>query len=47
MGARVDEDLLVEIKVLANRQRRRFQEMVEEAFQDLLKKYGEKRKEPR
>lgn len=47
VGARVHEDLLVEVKVLATRQRRRFNELVEEALRDLLKKYREKRKEPR
>ena len=44
VGARVPEKLLVEIKVLATRQRRRFNEMVEEAFNDLLTKYREKGK---
>jgi hypothetical protein len=36
--------LLVEIKVLATRQRRRFNELVEEAFIDLLTKYRDKGK---
>ena len=44
VGARVNEELLVEVKVLAVRQRRRFNELIEEALQDLLKKYREKRK---
>lgn len=44
VGARVPEDLLVEIKVLATRQRRRFNELVEEAFRDLMTKYREKSK---
>jgi hypothetical protein len=44
VGARVPEDLLVEIKVLATRQRRRFNELVGEALRDLLKKYREKAK---
>ncbi len=38
------ENLLIEIKVLATRQRRRFNELVEEAFSDLLAKYREKAK---
>jgi hypothetical protein len=44
VGARVPENLLIEIKVLATRQRRRFNELVEEAFNDLLTKYLEKSK---
>jgi hypothetical protein len=44
VGARVPENLLVEIKVLATRQRRRFNELVEEAFSDLLTKYKDKGK---
>lgn len=44
VGARVPEDLLIEVKVLATRQRRRFNELVEEALRDLLKKYKEKAK---
>ena len=44
VGARVPENLLVEIKVLATRQRRRFNELVEEAFNDLLTKYKDKGK---
>jgi metal-responsive CopG/Arc/MetJ family transcriptional regulator len=44
VGARVPEDLLVEVKVLATRQRRRFNELVGEALRDLLKKYREKAK---
>ena len=40
----MSEEVLVEVKVLAVRQRRRFNELIEEALQDLLKKYGEKRK---
>jgi hypothetical protein len=44
VGARVPENLLVEVKVLATRQRRRFNELVEEAFGDLLKKYRDKPK---
>ena len=44
VSAHVNEDLLVEVKILAARQRRRFKEWIEEALQDLLKKYREKRK---
>ncbi len=44
LGIRVDGDLVVEAKVLAARQRRRLNEVVEEALRDLLKKYREKRK---
>jgi hypothetical protein len=44
VGARVPDGLLIEIKVLATRQRRRFNELVEEAFKDLLTKYRDKRK---
>jgi len=44
VGARVPENVLIEIKVLATRQRRRFNELVEEAFHDLLTKYREKSK---
>ncbi len=44
LGIRVDGDLVVEAKVLAARQRRRLNEVFEEAIRDLLKKYREKRK---
>ena len=44
VGARVPENLLIEIKVLATRQRRRFNELVEEALNDLLLKHREKSK---
>ena len=47
LGIRVDKDLVVEAKVLAARQRRRLNEVVEEALRDLLKKYREKRREQR
>ncbi len=45
MGVRINENLIVEAKVLAARQRRRLNEVIEEAIQDLLKKYEGKRKE--
>ena len=44
VGARVLENVLIEIKVLATRERRRFNDLVEEAFNDLLMKYREKPK---
>lgn len=44
VGARIPENLLVEVKVLATRQRRRLNELVEEAFNDLLAKYRDKGK---
>jgi len=37
--------LIIEAKVLAARQRRRLNEVVEEAIQDLLKKYEAKRRD--
>lgn len=43
-GARLNEDLVVEVRVLAIRERRGFNELMEEAMQDLLKKYREKKK---
>lgn len=43
IGARVDSDLVAEVRVLAARKRRRFNVMIEEALHDLLKKYREKR----
>jgi hypothetical protein len=44
MGVRINANLLVEAKVLAARQRRRLNEIVEEALEDLLRKYEGKRK---
>lgn len=44
IGVRIAADLIVESKVLAARQRRRFNELVEEALQDLLKKYSSVKK---
>ncbi len=40
----MDAELVLEAKVLAVRQRRRVNELVEEVLRDLLKKYREKRK---
>jgi predicted HicB family RNase H-like nuclease len=42
LGTRVDSDLVIEVKVLAARQRRRLNDIVEEALKDLLKKYKSK-----
>jgi predicted HicB family RNase H-like nuclease len=47
LGVRIDTDLVVETKVLAARQRRRVNDLVEEALRDLLKKYREKARETR
>lgn len=44
VGARVPEDIVMEVKILATRQRRRFNKLVEEALRDLLKKYRGKAK---
>ena len=44
LGVRVDSNLVVEAKVLAVRQRRRVNDLVEEALRDLLKKYKDRRK---
>jgi predicted HicB family RNase H-like nuclease len=44
MGVRIAANLIVETKVLAARQKRRLNEMVEEALEILLKKYREKKK---
>ena len=44
LGVRIDTPLVVEAKVLAARQQRRLNEVVEEALRDLLKKYREKGK---
>ncbi|WHZ27624.1 MAG: hypothetical protein OJF51_002421 [Nitrospira sp.] len=44
IGARVEQELITEVRVLALRQRRRFNELIEEALKDVLKKYREKGK---
>jgi len=44
LGVRVDADLVIEAKVLAVRQRRRVNALIEEAIRDVLRKYREKRK---
>lgn len=44
IGARVDQELITEVRVLALRQHRRFNELIEEALRDVLKKYREKGK---
>ena len=43
LGGRIDSALVVEAKVLAARQRKRLNEVVEEALRDLLKKYRDKK----
>ncbi len=45
IGVRIAGDLIIEAKVLAARQGRRLNEVIEEALQDVLKKYEGKRKE--
>lgn len=42
LGVRIDPNLLVEVKVLAVRQRRNLNELVEEALIEILKKYDHK-----
>lgn len=44
IGARVDHELLTEVRILGLRQRRRFNELIEEALKDLLKKYATSKK---
>lgn len=44
LGVRIHTPLVVEAKVLAARQQRRLNELVEEALHDLLKKYRDKLK---
>jgi len=44
IGPRLDEDLVKEIRILGIRQGRPFNELADEAFRDLLKKYKEKPK---
>lgn len=39
VGVRIDEELIVEAKVLALRNGKGFNDVVEEALRDLLKKY--------
>lgn len=40
-GARIKDALLVEVRVLAVRQHRRLNDLLEEALEDLLKKYAD------
>ena len=42
IGARVDERLVKEARILAIRHGRRFNDVIEESLRDLLKKYREK-----
>jgi predicted HicB family RNase H-like nuclease len=44
IGPRVDDTLSKEVRILAIRQERRFNELIEEALRDLLRKYREKTK---
>jgi len=44
IGARVDDALIKEIRILAIHQERRPNELIDEALRDLLKKYKEKAK---
>jgi len=44
IGTRVDDALTKEVRILAIRQGRRFNELIEEALRDLLKKYRERPK---
>ena len=44
IGARIEEDLLKEVRILAIRQGRRFNELIEESLRDLLKKHRDKPK---
>jgi len=46
-GLRLDQDLMREIKHLAVDHDRAMNDLVEEALQDMLKKYKERRKEGR
>ena len=42
IGPRVDESLTKEVRILAIREGRGFNDLIEEAFRDLLKKYQAK-----
>lgn len=44
IGARVETELLTEVRILALRQQRQFNELLEEALRDLLKKYASAKK---
>ena len=44
IGPRVDDDVIKDIRILAIRQERRVNELIDEALRDLLKKYREKSK---
>ena len=43
IGPRLDDALTKEVRILAIRQERRFNELIEEALHDLLKKYQAKK----
>jgi predicted HicB family RNase H-like nuclease len=44
IGPRIEESLTKEVRILAIRQGRGFNDLIEEALRDLLKKYREKSK---
>jgi len=44
IGARVQIDLLTEVRIMALRQQRQFNDLIEEALKDLLKKHRDKKK---
>jgi uncharacterized protein (DUF4415 family) len=46
IGPRIDEDLSKEVRILGIRQGRGFNELIEEALRDLLKKYQAKKGPP-
>jgi ribosomal protein S30 len=43
IGPRVEESLTKDVRILAIRQERRFNDLIEEALRDLLKKYQAKK----
>ena len=44
IGPRIDENLSKEVRILAIRESRGFNDLIEEALRDLLKKYRDKGK---
>ncbi len=47
IGPRIDKNLAKEVHILAIHKERSFNELIEEALRDLLKKYCEKRRDAR
>jgi hypothetical protein len=43
IGPRVDDDLIKEVRILGIRQGKMLEDLVDEAFRDLLKKYQAKK----